>query len=95
MIPVAESFAKCRTDPGYVQAYDALADEFALAEAIIGARVTAGLTRAELAIRMQTTQAVIARLESGSVMPSTRTLARLAAATGLRLKISFEANPVG
>ena len=44
----------------------------------------------QLAERMDTTQAVIARLESGRVKPSTRTLERLAAATGMRLRISFE-----
>jgi len=42
---------------------------------------------------MHTTQAVIARLESGRVKPSTRTLERLAEATGMRLKISFEPAP--
>ena len=42
---------------------------------------------------MQTTQAVIARLESGRVKRSTRTLERFAAATGLRLRISFEPMP--
>ena len=45
---------------------------------------------APCAERMHTTQAVIARLESGRVKPSTRTLERLAAATGMRLRISFE-----
>jgi hypothetical protein len=39
---------------------------------------------------VHTTQAVFARLESGRVKPSTRTLERLAAATGMRLRISFE-----
>jgi transcriptional regulator with XRE-family HTH domain len=39
---------------------------------------------------MDTTQAVIARLESGRVKPSTRTLERLAKATGTRLRITFE-----
>ena len=57
---------------------------------MIAARVRAGLTQQQLAERMHTTQAVIARLESGRVKPSTRTLERLAAATGLRLRISFE-----
>jgi ribosome-binding protein aMBF1 (putative translation factor) len=42
---------------------------------------------------MHTTQAVIARLEGGRAKPSTRTLERLAAATGMRLRISFEAAP--
>jgi len=39
---------------------------------------------------MKTTQAVVARLESGRTKPSTRTLERFAAATGMRLRISFE-----
>lgn len=93
MIPVAESFAKWRKDPSYVRAYAALEDEFALAEAMIRVRATAGLTQEQLAARMHTTQAVIARLESGRVKPSTRTLERLAEATGTRLKISFEPAP--
>ena len=90
MIPVEESFAVWREDPEYVKAYDALEDEFALAATMIEARARAGLTQEQLAQRMQTTQAVIARLESGRVKPSTRTLERLAAATGMRLRISFE-----
>jgi hypothetical protein len=46
--------------------------------------------------RMQTTQAVIAGLdlESGWVKPSTRTLERLAAATGMRLRISLQAGVI-
>ena len=93
MIPVERSFAKWRQDPDYVRAYDALADEFALAETMIRARAAAGLTQEQLAQRMHTTQAVIARLESGRVKPSTRTLERLAAATGMRLRITFEPVP--
>jgi transcriptional regulator with XRE-family HTH domain len=93
MIPVEESFAAWRKYPEYENAYDALEDEFTLAAAIIEARARAGLTQQQLAERMHTTQAVIARLESGKVKPSTRTLERLAAATGLRLRISFEPVP--
>ena len=77
----------------YVKAYNALKDEFSLAAAMIQARAHAGLTQEQLAERMHTTQAVIARLESGRVKPSTRTLERLAAATGMRLRISFEPSP--
>lgn len=90
LIPVAESFAKWRKDPAYVRAYDELEEEFALAEAMIRARAEAGLTQEQLAARMHTTQAVIARLESGRAKPSTRTLERLAEATGTRLRIRFE-----
>ena len=58
-----------------------------------GLRLAAGLTQEELAARMKTKQAVIARLESGRAKPSTRTLERIAQATGHRLKISFEPLP--
>jgi ribosome-binding protein aMBF1 (putative translation factor) len=93
MIPVEESFAAWRKDPKYEMAYNVLEDEFSLAAAIIEARARAGLTQEQLAERMPTTQAVIARLESGRVKPSTSTLERLAAATGMRLRISFEPAP--
>ena len=93
MIPVEESFRAWRKDPEYVKAYDALEDEFSLAAALIEARAHAGLTQQQLADRMHTTQAVIARLESGRAKPSTRTLERLDAATGMRLRISFEPMP--
>jgi ribosome-binding protein aMBF1 (putative translation factor) len=93
MIPVEEAFAKWRKDPAYVRAYNELEDEFALAETMIRVRAEAGLTQEQLAERMHTTQAVIARLESGRVKPSTRTLERLAEATGTRLRIRFEPAP--
>ena len=93
MIPVEESFAAWRKDRAYVKAYNALEDEFSLAMAMIEARAHAGLTQEQLAERMHTTQAVIARLKSGRVKPSTHTLERLAAGTGMRLRISFEQAP--
>ena len=77
-------------DPAYREAYDELAPEFRLARALIEARTNAGLTQAQMAERMQTTQSVVARLESGRAHPSTRTLEKFAQAAGLRLKISFE-----
>jgi transcriptional regulator with XRE-family HTH domain len=76
-------------DLAYQREYDALEAEFALATALIRARADAGLTQEELAERMGTKQEAIARWEGGKVMPSTRTLARLAKATGTRLQISF------
>lgn len=77
-------------DPEYQREYQALEKEFSLASAMIEARSRAGLTQAQVARRMKTTQAVIARLESGGSKPSTRTLERYAEATGSRLRISFE-----
>jgi transcriptional regulator with XRE-family HTH domain len=67
-----------------------LEDEFALLHAVMNARSRAGLTQAQVAKRMKTTQTAIARLESGRVKPSTRTLERFARATGHRLVIDFK-----
>jgi DNA-binding XRE family transcriptional regulator len=89
-IPAEESFAKWRKDPEYIAAYDALEEEFTLAAALIMARGAADMTQEQVAEAMGTTQAVIARLESGRNMPSTRTLQRYAKATHTRLRISFE-----
>lgn len=89
-IPAQESFARWKKDPKYVAAYDSLEEEFALASAMIQARGNAEMTQEQVAKAMGTTQAVIARLESGKVLPSTRTLERFAKATRTRLRISFE-----
>jgi ribosome-binding protein aMBF1 (putative translation factor) len=88
-IPVENSFKKWKKDPKYVAAYNALEAEFALASAMIKARADADMTQRQVAKAMGTTQAVIARLESGKVLPSTRTLERFAKATKTRLRISF------
>jgi ribosome-binding protein aMBF1 (putative translation factor) len=75
--------------PGYAKAHTELAAEFMLADELIAARAAAGLTQAALAKRMNTTQTVVARLESGKKMPSTRTLERFANATGHKLVITL------
>jgi ribosome-binding protein aMBF1 (putative translation factor) len=77
-------------EPNYRREYDLLEEEFALAASVAKARRRAGLSQAELARRMKTTQSTVARLESGRGRPSTRTLTRFAKATGHRLRISFE-----
>lgn len=90
MIPAEELFAEWRQDPAYVREYEALADEFELAGAIIDARGKAKLTQADVAAKMKTSQQAIARLESGRGNPSIGTLRRFAQVTGTRLKIVFE-----
>jgi len=89
-IPAEESFTQWKKDPKYVIEYDGLEEEFALASALIEARGNADMTQEQVAEAMGTTQAVVARLESGKVLPSTRTLERFAKATCTRLRISFE-----
>ena len=89
-IPAKRVFREWRKDPAYLREYQALEEEFALASAVIGARTAAGLTQEQLAERMRTSQSAIARLEGGRSKPSTSTLAKIAEATGTRLRVVFE-----
>jgi DNA-binding XRE family transcriptional regulator len=75
--------ARLLRDPRMRKAYDAMAPEFEIARELIAARARAGLTQAQVASRMGTTQSVVARLEGGK-LPSMRTLQRYAKATGAR-----------
>lgn len=76
-------------DPAYRKAYADLAPEFETAAAVIRARALAGLTQEALARKTGTSQAAIARLEGGRIAPNLRTLRRIAAATGTRLRFDF------
>jgi ribosome-binding protein aMBF1 (putative translation factor) len=49
-------------DPEYRKEYDALEQEFALIAEVTKARARAGLSQAQLAKRMKTTQSAVARL---------------------------------
>jgi transcriptional regulator with XRE-family HTH domain len=89
-IRVDDVHAGWMKDSKYRREYEALNAEFSLVATLIEARNRAGLTQEQVARRMKTTQAVIARLEGGGTKPSTRTLERYAAATGSRLRISLE-----
>lgn len=89
MTDVRELHKKWMEKPAYAKAYADLETEFALARQMIEARTRAGLTQEELASRMDTSRTVIARLESGRCLPSTRTLKRFADATGSQLRITF------
>jgi ribosome-binding protein aMBF1 (putative translation factor) len=71
------------------RAYDALAPEFAIAEAIIRKRLEQGITQAELAKRIGTRQSAISRLESGNYNPSIGFLDKVAKALNLNLMISM------
>ena len=70
-------------------AYLGLDDEFSVAHELIAARVKAGLTQADVAARMGTTQSVIARMESGRALPSLRTLSRYAQAIGYNASVKL------
>jgi transcriptional regulator with XRE-family HTH domain len=69
--------------------YDKLAEEFQFLDEFLKARFAAGVTQAEVAARIGTTQSAIARLESGrgKHSPSVATLQKYAHALGCRLEL--------
>lgn len=77
---------------GYAEAYESSRVEFELASAIIKARIASGLTQEQLASLMKTSQSAIARLESGSKLPSMKTLTKFAEATNSEIQIQFKQN---
>jgi transcriptional regulator with XRE-family HTH domain len=69
--------------------YDRLGGEFAFLDEFLKARAAAGMSQAEIAERMGTTQSAIARLESGrgKHSPSLATLRNYARALGCRIDL--------
>ena len=90
MTELADLKVRILANPEARAEYDARAPGFDLTRELIAARARAGLTQSELAERMQTTQSTIARLEGRRTMPSMRTLARVAEATGSRAVVRLE-----
>jgi len=76
---------------GVKKAYDELAEEFAFFDEVLKARAESGLTQAEVAARMGTTQSAIARLESAEPKhsPSIATLQKYAKALGCKVEVRF------
>ena len=69
-------------DPAFKKAYEQLEPEFAIIQAIIDARKSAGITQKELSQKSGIAQGDISKLENGNANPSIKTLQRLAAALG-------------
>lgn len=69
--------------------FDQLGDEFSLLDEFLRARAAQGLTQAQVAERIGTTQSAVARMESGrgKHSPSLATLSRYADALGCKLEI--------
>lgn len=70
---------------GYEDAHEAMGVGYL----ILKARAAAGLTQARLAKKIGTSQSMVARWESGSQVPSVRTLMKIAEATGLELAVGL------
>jgi len=77
-------------DPEFRKAQADTPLEFLLMLEISKARARSGLTQAEIARRMGTTQSAVARLETER-LPSLRTLKRYAEAVGAKLVVRLEA----
>lgn len=90
-IPFEKFKASLLADPKVRREYEALAPEFEISAELLRARLRAGLSQAELAERMGTSQSAIARLESGQTLPSTKTLLRFAQATHSRIQVRLSA----
>ncbi|HEY4115269.1 MAG TPA: helix-turn-helix transcriptional regulator [Rhizomicrobium sp.] len=88
MIDVETWLKKKLKDPKFKAEYDRLEPEFALARELIGARVKAKLTQAQVARRMGTSQSAVARLESGRT-PSLASLRKYANAVGRKVEIKL------
>ena len=75
--------------------YDKLADEFAFLDEFLKARAAQGLTQAQVAEKIGTTQSAVARMESGSGRhsPSLATLTKYADALGCKLEVRLIRKP--
>ncbi|HSX19149.1 MAG TPA: helix-turn-helix transcriptional regulator [Candidatus Saccharimonadales bacterium] len=79
--------ARLMKRPGFRREYEKLEPEFAIARAMIDARVKKNISQQELARKMGTGQAVISRLEGASASPSLSLIKRLASALGLKVEL--------
>jgi transcriptional regulator with XRE-family HTH domain len=77
-------------DPIFRTEYEALEPEFIIIQTMIDARKDSGLTQKQLSEKTGIAQADISKLENGNANPSLRTLRRLAAGMGMKIKIDFE-----
>lgn len=87
--PLKRFKARALARPDVKKAYDDIAEEFAFLDEVLKARAESGLTQAEVAARVGTTQSAIARLESAEPRhsPSIATLQKYAKALGYKLEI--------
>jgi DNA-binding XRE family transcriptional regulator len=71
------------------EAYNRVSPEMEIAFAIAEARHRAKLTQEQLAEKIETSQAAVARWENGTSMPTIKTLRRIAEATNSRLHVEL------
>lgn len=79
--------AKILSNPEVKKEYDSIGFEYEIAQALIEARVQSKMTQIEVAKKMNTTQSVIARLESGKRFPSLSTIYKYAIAVNRTINL--------
>ena len=80
---------KWMKNPEFRREYEKLEPEFAIARAIIEARIKNKVSQEELAKKMGTGQAVVSRLEGANASPSLSLIKRLANALDLNVELRF------
>ncbi len=76
-------------DPEFAAEWNALDPEFQIIKAMLDGRAAKNLTQKELSEITGINQADISKLENGNANPSLKTLERLAAGLGMRVKVEF------
>ncbi len=74
-------------NPEFKKEYEKLEPEYKLASTLIRLRLEKGLTQEQLAKMLNTKQESIARLESGSSLPSLSTIKKVAEALDVEMEI--------
>ena len=92
-IPLSQVLESSLSNPSIRAEYDALAEEFEVAQMIVDMRKAARLTQQELADRLGMKQPQLARLETGKQLPRLDTLANLASQAGYILELRFTPQP--
>ena len=89
MLCLDHTITKKMREPSFAAEWDSLEPEEQIVRAIIEGREERHLTQNQLADATGIHQTNISKLESGTANPSLRTLKRLAAGMGMRLKLEF------
>lgn len=88
MLDYRDALREEMKDPAFKEAWKDFDFQYVLASLLIRLRSEAGLSQAELAKRVGTTQSAIARMESGKVIPRLESLRKIARACGKTLEIT-------
>src|ERR1035437_2327848 len=84
-----EFIAESNANPVFAAALDQARRRRQILHELADRRKAAGLTRTVVAGRMGTSEAAVARLESGTTDPRWSSVERFAAAVGVRLDVQF------